>query len=225
MLNKLFESILGTELTINTFLLCTLVSLISGFILSFSHIYKNRTTKSFAVTVALLPLIVQAVIMLVNGNLGTGIAVAGAFSLVRFRSVPGSAKEILSIFMAMAVGLATGVGHIGVALILTVILTLANILYTSLNYGDNGKLTRELKITVPESLNFTEAFNGIFKEYTKEVRLKSVKTTNMGSLYKLMYSVTLKKADSERALINELRTRNGNLEISCNMAPTVSEEL
>ncbi len=225
MSDKIFTSILGTSLTANTFLICSAVSIILGFLLSLSHIYKNRTTKSFAVTVALLPLIVQVVIMLVNGNLGTGIAVAGAFSLVRFRSVPGSAKEILSIFMAMAVGLATGVGNIGVAVVLTIVLTLANILYTHFNYGDNGKFARELKITVPECLNYTEAFKEIFKEYTKEYRIKRVKTTNMGSLYQLTYSIVLKTADSERDLIDKLRTRNGNLEISCNFAPTVSEEL
>lgn len=224
-MENLFTSITSTELNITNFLLCCAVSLFSGFILSLSHNFKNRTTKSFAVTIALLPIIVQVIIMLVNGNLGTGIAVAGAFSLVRFRSVPGSAKEILSIFMAMAVGLATGVGQIAVALVLTLILTGMNLFYTAFNFGDNGKYSRELKITVPEVLNYTECFKEEFNSYVKNVVLKRVKTTNMGSLYQLTYALTLNKGIDEREFLDKLRTKNGNLEISLNIHPTVTEEL
>lgn len=222
---KLFSSILGTTLSAGSFFACTIVSVIAGFILALTHIYKNRTTKSFAVTIALLPLIVQVIIMLVNGNLGTGIAVAGAFSLVRFRSVPGSAKEILSIFMAMAVGLSTGVGYIGIAIIFTVILAALNLIYSSLNFGDTARCSREIKITVPESLNYTEAFEDLFKEYTSYNLLKRVKTTNMGSLYQLTYSIKLKNQSKERELIDKLRCRNGNLEILCNYHPSITEEL
>ena len=225
MLNNLFSSVSGTELTAVSFLICTAVSLFSGLILAFSHTYRNRSTKSFSVTVALLPLIVQVVIMLVNGNLGTGIAVAGAFSLVRFRSVPGSAKEILSIFMAMAAGLATGVGHIGIAVIFSVIAVCFNLIYTYFGLGDNSKTARELKITVPESLNFTNAFDDLFKEYTSTSQLKKVKTTNMGSLYQLTYAINLKNADTEMEFIDKLRCRNGNLEIQSAYHPTVTEEL
>lgn len=224
-MDKIFSSVLGTDLTANSFLLCTAASLILGFLLSITHLFKNRTTKSFALTVALLPLIVQIIIMLVNGNLGTGIAVAGAFSLVRFRSVPGNAREILSIFMSMAVGLATGVGYIGVAIIFTVILVLMNVIYNALNFGDASKNCRELRITIPESLNYTEAFNDIFSEYTASNKLIRVKTTNMGSLYKLTYSLRLKNVNTEKEFIDKLRTRNGNLEICCNYSPTVNEEL
>ena len=188
MYNLIFGSVLGDTLTAKTFLICSFASLILGFLLSLTQMYKNRSTKSFAVTVALLPLIVQVIIMLVNGNLGTGIAVAGAFSLVRFRSVPGSAKEILSIFMAMAVGLATGVGYIGISIIFTFLLIFANFVYSFFNFGDSTKYTRELKITIPENMNYTDAFSDIFKEFTTENHLKRVKTTNMGSLYQLTYS-------------------------------------
>ena len=163
--------------------------------------------------------------MLVNGNLGTGIAVAGAFSLVRFRSVPGRAREILSIFMAMAVGLSTGVGYVGIAVIFTFILVACNLLYTKFNFGDTAKYNRELKITVPESLNYTEAFDTVFNDFTRDCRLKKVKTANMGSLYQLYYSVALKADANEREFLDALRCRNGNLEISLNYAPTVSEEL
>lgn len=225
MLDKIFSSVLSGNLTAVAFLTCTIVSLIGGFLLSLSHMYKNRSTKSFAVTIALLPLIVQVIIMLVNGNLGTGIAVAGAFSLVRFRSVPGSAREILSIFMAMAVGLATGVGYIGVAALLTLILILMSLLYNAFDFGDNAKSSREIRITIPETLNFTSAFDDLFKEYTSLHNLKKVKTTNMGSLYQLTYSVKLKDPQKEMEFIDKLRCRNGNLEIQSNYHPTVTEEL
>jgi len=223
--DKIFASILGSNLTPKNFLICTATSLICGFLLSLAHLYKNRSTKSFTITIALLPLIVQIIIMLVNGNLGTGIAAAGAFSLVRFRSVPGSAKEILSIFMAMAVGLATGVGYIGVSIIFTAILVIMSLVYTSLNFGDNTKNSRELRITVPESLNFTNAFDDVFKEFTVSHQLKRVKTTNMGSLFQLTYSIKLKNSEKEMEFIDKLRCRNGNLEIQSSYHPTITEEL
>ena len=223
--NNIFSSILETNITANSFITCSVTSLISGFLLSLSHMFKNRSTKSFAVTIALLPLIVQVVIMLVNGNLGTGIAVAGAFSLVSFRSVPGSAREILGIFMAMAVGLASGVGFVGIAAILTVILVIMSLLYTALNFGDTAKNSRELKITIPESINYTDAFKDIFAEYTTMNQLKKVKTTNMGSLYQLTYSIKLKNPEKEMEFIDKLRCRNGNLEIQSNYHPTITEEL
>ena len=154
-----------------------------------------------------------------------GVAIAGAFSLVRFRSVPGNAREILSIFMAMAVGLATGVGYVGVAIIFTLLLILANFLYSHSGFGETGKNNREIKITVPEDLNYSTAFSEVFEKYTKQFDLKRVKTTNMGSLYRLTYSVVLRNINEEKEFLDALRTRNGNLEIICNYSPTVSEEL
>ncbi|MGN0493956.1 MAG: DUF4956 domain-containing protein [Acutalibacteraceae bacterium] len=215
MLNSVFSSVMTSGITPKAFAVCTAVSLLCGLILSLSHMFRNPSSKSFAVTTALLPVIVQVVIMLVNGNLGTGIAVAGAFSLVRFRSAPGSAREILSIFTAMAAGLATGVGYIGIAVIFTVILCLANIIYTATGFGEMVGFERELKITVPEDLNYTDMFEDLFKEHTSYHRLKSVKTSNMGSLYKLTYSLRLKNPQSEKELIDGMRCRNGNLEIVC----------
>lgn len=215
MLNSAFSSIMTSGITPKAFAVCTAVSLLCGLILSLSHMFRNPSSKSFAVTTALLPVIVQVIIMLVNGNLGTGIAVAGAFSLVRFRSAPGSAREILSIFTAMAAGLATGVGYIGIAVIFTVILCLANIIYTVTGFGESVSLERELKITVPEDLNYTDMFEDLFKEYTSYHRLKSVKTSNMGSLYKLSFSLRLKNPQNEKELIDGMRCRNGNLEIVC----------
>ncbi|MEE1239131.1 MAG: DUF4956 domain-containing protein [Acutalibacteraceae bacterium] len=225
MLNSAFSSIMTEGITPSSFAICTAVSLLCGLILSLSHSFKNPSTKSFAVTTALLPVIVEVVIMLVNGNLGTGIAVAGAFSLVRFRSAPGSAREILSIFTAMAAGLATGVGYVGIAIIFTLILSFANILYTLSGFGEGANTERELRITVPEDLNYTDMFEDLFKEHTSYHKLKSVKTTNMGSLYKLTYTLRLKNQENEKALIDAMRCRNGNLEIVSSYRMGVSEEL
>lgn len=212
-------------ITPESFAICTAVSLLCGLILSLAHMFRNPSTKRFAVTIALLPVIVEVIIMLVNGNLGTGIAVAGAFSLVRFRSALGSAREILSIFTAMAAGLATGVGYIGVAIIFTVVLSLCNIIYTASAFGEGTNNERELKITVPENLNYTDMFEDLFKEYTSYHRLKSVKTSNMGSLYRLTYNLRLKIAENEKELIDAMRCRNGNLEIVSSYRSGVSEEL
>ena len=225
MLNSAFSSIMTDGITPVSFAICTAVSLLCGLILSLSHSFKNPSSKSFAVTTALLPVIVEVVIMLVNGNLGTGVAVAGAFSLVRFRSAPGSAREILSIFTAMAAGLATGVGYVGIAVIFTVILCLANIVYTLSGFGEGTNNERELKITVPEDLNYTDMYEDIFREYTSYHKLKNVKTSNMGSLYKLTYTLRLKKSDNEKELIDAMRCRNGNLEIVCGYRASNSEEL
>lgn len=221
----MFNSIISGDTSPKSFLICSAVSLVLGCILALAHSYKCRTTTSFSVTVALIPIIVQTIIMLVNGNLGTGIAVAGAFSLVRFRSVPGSAKEILFIFMSMTAGLATGVGYVGIAAIFTLAAILMSIIYEKLQFGSLQNKYKEMKITVPESLNYTDAFDDIFEKYTVKASLKSVKTTNMGSLYKLNYDLQFKSDVNIRDFIDELRTRNGNLEIMINYGPTAAQEL
>lgn len=159
MLNQIFSSILMTDaatgaITIQSMLLCTICSLVLGFAVAWIHIVRNTFTKSFIITLAVLPAIVQMVIMLVNGNLGTGVAVMGAFSLVRFRSVPGSAKEIGSIFLAMAVGLATGTGYLAVAAVFVLIIGAVDILYTISNFGEQSSTQKKLKITIPESLDY-----------------------------------------------------------------------
>ena len=156
---------------------------------------------------------------------GTGVAVAGAFSLVRFRSVPGSAKEILSIFMAMAAGLGTGVGYIGLTAVFVLAACGANILFTVTRFGEQPEGEREIRITVPESLNYTDAFDDLFEEYTAFHRLKKVKTSNMGSLYQLTYTVRLKNPAREKELIDSMRCRNGNLDIISSRCAAVPEEL
>ncbi len=196
------------------FLVATLCSLGLGIFIAFMAGLKGTLSKSMALTLALIPAIVQLVIMLVNGNIGAGIAVAGAFSLVRFRSQPGSGQDITNIFLAMAVGLSTGMGYIGLAVTFTVIITIVNLILRSFNLGGSKGDTRSLKVTVPESLDFEGIFDDIFAEYTEKAELVEVKTSGMGSLYKLNYEVILRKGTSVKNMIDEMRTRNGNLEIS-----------
>lgn len=213
MLN-VFSPIYTDTFTVTSFLICTAISLVLGVLIAFAAKFKTRVSKSFLLTIVLLPSIVQLVIMLVNGSVGTAVAVMGAFSLVRFRSVPGSAKEIVSIFLAMATGLATGMGHIALASLFTIIICLAMVLASLVKLSDKDDLVRELKITVPEDLNYAHAFDDIFKKYTRSSKLLNVKTTNMGSLYKLFYKIELNSEDEIQAFVDDLRCRNGNLEIA-----------
>lgn len=206
----------GTSIiTTGTLALCTLVSLVTGVFISFIFCYRQEKTKSFATTLALLPVIVQVIIMLVNGNLGTGVAVAGAFSLVRFRSMQGNAKDILGIFLSMAVGLATGTDHLLLAGIFTIIVCAATLVYNFVPVGIDDGNEKVLTITIPESLDYGDVFDDIFDKFTTKAKLEQVKTTNMGSLFKLRYNIIIKKGMSEKELLDELRVRNGNLEIIC----------
>lgn len=214
MLN-IFNSIIpDTGVTPAVFIIMVLVSLVLGGLLALIHTYKNDYTKSFVMTLALLPAVVSVVILMVNGNIGAGVAVAGAFSLVRFRSAPGTAREIGAIFAAMGMGLITGMGYIGYAALFTALIGIAMIVYS--NFAMDGKkaLRKILKITIPENLNYSEVFDEILKTYTSSYKLKQVKTSNMGSLFKLSYEIVLNDPSIEKEFIDKLRTRNGNLEIS-----------
>lgn len=231
MLNNLFKGIFDTStqtvISPSNFFLCIGTALFIGLILSFVYTYKNKYTKSFVITLSLLPSIVCAIILMVNGNIGAGVAVAGSFSLVRFRSAPGTAKEIGSIFLAMGAGLITGMGYITYALLFTLILGLLNIIYIRIGIGEkrHGHLDKTMNITIPEDLNYAEVFNDIFEKYTKNYELIRVKTTNMGSLFKLTYNLTLNNLSDEKNFIDDLRCRNGNLEISSSIQETSSYEL
>ena len=220
MLDTLFSPIFSGTFTISSYLICTATSLVLGAIIAFASGFRSRQSKSFLLALFLLPAIVQTVIMLVNGSVGTAVAVMGAFSLVRFRSAPGSAKEIVSIFLAMAAGLATAVGYVALAAIIVIIICLVIICANFVNIKEKDDLFRELRITIPESLNYAHEFDDLFDKYTKESKLLNVKTTNMGSLYKLIYKIRLNKEDDIQDFINDLRCRNGNLEISIMIPPT-----
>ena len=211
----MLNSILGTELTLTSFLICTGVSLLLGVGTALVAGYRSRSTQSLAVTLAILPAVVQAVIMLVNGSIGAGIAVAGAFSLVRFRSAPGTAREIAAIFLAMAIGLATGMGYVGLAVLLFLILAGVMLALTVLRFGQKEDAGRILKITIPEDLDYDELFDDLFERYTTAHTLEKVKTTNMGTLYELRYRITLRQEPVPKVFLDELRCRNGNLNITC----------
>ena len=223
----LFDSDLIAVISVSDFLLCLCSALVLGVILAVGYMYKTRYTKSFVVTLALLPAVVCVVIMMVNGNVGTGVAVAGAFSLVRFRSVPGTAKEIGTLFLAMGAGLIAGMGYIAYAFLFTIIMSLIFFLYNLLDFGatKNASVYKTLNITVPESIDYSEIFDDIFKEYTTSAELARVKTTNMGSLFRLTYHIRLKDASKEKEMIDQIRCRNGNLEISISKQETVVTEL
>ncbi len=231
MFDKLFKGLFDAELTnvisVTDFLLCLGFSLVLGLIMAFAYMYRTRYTKSFVVTLALLPAVVCIVIMLVNGNVGTGVAVAGAFSLVRFRSVPGTAKEICTLFLAMGAGLICGMGYLGFAVLFTVIMSIMFVIYTRIDFGSKKQAAtfKTLTVTIPEDLDYTEIFDDIFSEYTSQFDLVRVKTTNMGSLFKLTYNITLKDADKEKKMIDKIRCRNGNLEIVISKQETTVTEL
>lgn len=212
----LFDTTATSVISVSQFVLCIAVSLVIGGALAWVYAFRSKYTASFVVTLALLPAVVCIVIMMVNGNVGAGVAVAGAFSLVRFRSVPGTAKEIGTIFLAMAAGLIAGMGYLGYAVLFSLIMGIVMLLLNILGVGTHQKDTKDktLKITIPEDLNYGSAFDDVFEKYTDKCEIVSVKTSNMGSLYKLTYHLNLKDISQEKAFLDELRCRNGNLEIS-----------
>lgn len=231
MIDNLFRGLFDTDMTVvitpGEFLTCLGVSLGIGLILAALYQYHTRYTRSFVVTLALLPAVVCVVIMMVNGNVGTGVAVAGTFSLVRFRSAPGTAREICAIFLAMAAGLIAGMGYLGYAVLCTLVLGGAELLFRMLSAKADGgaSLYKTLHITIPEDLDYSDVFDEPLREFTREYELTSVKTTNMGSLFRLTYNITLRDSRTEKSLIDRLRCRNGNLEITVSKQETAIGEL
>ena len=222
---NLYDAVVG--ITLRSFMSCLGAALVLGIVLALVYCFRSTHSRSFAVTLALLPATVAAVIMLVNGNLGAGVAVAGTFSLVRFRSTPGTAKEIGAIFLAMAVGLACGMGYPSFAVVFGAIMCIMSLVLNLIGFGGarNAAKSRVLKITVPEDLDYPTIFDDLFSKYTTQVKLVSVKTTNMGSLNRLTYELTMRETGSEKAFIDELRCRNGNLEISMSLPVQDSREV
>lgn len=227
----MLDSILSTStaaasIDLTGILICTAASLVLGLVVAFVHMYHNTYSKSFILTLVMLPILVQSVIMLVNGNLGTGMAVLGAFSLVRFRSVAGGAREISSIFWAMGIGLATGMGYVVYGALFSAVIAVVIIILVTVRFGGRKNTAeKQLKIVIPEDLDYNGIFDDIFKKYTYEARLERVKTTNMGSLYELVYHVMFKDVNDEKDVIDELRRRNGNLTITCGRITANRDEL
>ncbi len=229
----LFQSVFDTSTSTTTsiavgdFLICVCAALVLGLVIALFYKYRTRTSKSYLVTLTLLPAIVSVIIMMVNGNIGAGVAVAGTFSLVRFRSAPGTAKEIAALFLAMAAGLMAGMGYIGYAAVFVLIIGAVMCLLTQSSFGEKtgAETHKTLRITIPEDLDYAGVFDDLFDEYTASWKLLNVKTSNMGSLFKLKYDIDLKDPASEKEFIDKLRCRNGNLEISSSIEAAKTAEL
>lgn len=224
----MFTSILtntSAGLSVAAVMICIAVSLVSGILLAMAYRMTEHPSKGFTVTVAILPAIVMLVILLVNGNLGAGVAVAGSFSLVRFRSMPGKASDILIIFIAMALGLCTGMGYVWLALAAAVLFAAVwcACMKTSLFDADSGY--RQLRVTIPEDLDYVTVFDDLFAEYTKKAEIQSVRTVNLGTLYQITYDIELKDTAREKEFLDGVRVRNGNLSVISSHSANLSMEL
>lgn len=212
MLNSIFTGV-GSSIDLISILICVICSVFLGLIVAFTYKTTSKYSKNFLITLSMLPLLVEAVIIMVNGNLGTSVAILGAFGLVKFRSLPGTSKEILFVFFTMTIGLACGMGHIFYATIITFIGCGLILLFSRVNIFELNGSMKTLKVSMPEDLDYTNVFDDIFKKYANKVEIEKVKTTNMGSLYELTYRVSLKARINEKKFIDDLRVRNGNLKI------------
>ena len=216
--SSVIESVTGS-MAVSSAAMCTVASIIFGVVIACAYVFSygrnsgHRYSKNFVITLVLLPIIVQVVIALVNGNLGTGVAIMGAFSLVRFRSIPGTAKEICAIFFAMATGVATGMGYITYGVMFVIVVAVLMLIMGRVSFVGTRTADRQLRVTIPENLDYTEVFDEVFDEYTASNVLNRVKTTNMGSMYELTYNIRLKDEKKEKEFIDALRIRNGNLTI------------
>ena len=211
----MLESIFTTNnLTISDLLICSGVSLVLGFIIAIVHKITSKYSKNFLITLTVLPILVMTIIFMTNGNLGTSIAIVGAFSLVRFRSLPGTSKEIMSIFFSMTIGLAMGMGAIIFAIIMTILVSLVIIILSKTKFGEKNSNEKILKVVLPEDMDYETVFDEVFKKYLNNYKLNNVKTINMGSLFELSYTINEKNDISEKQFIDDIRVRNGNLKVS-----------
>lgn len=222
---NLFGSILTGDFTLMQFMIVIVASLVLGFIVSLAFMFRNTYSKSFITALILIPAIETVVILLVNDNLGVGLSVAGSFALIRFRSIKGNAKELVSIFLVMSIGILCGTGYVTLGAIFTLLLCVVMVALVLVNFGKQPSSEKYLKITIPESLNYDEVFNEILRKYTNSYELISIKTLNLGSLFRIEYHISLKNNKNIKKMIDELRTRNGNLEIMCSSLASDREEL
>ena len=223
----MFESLIPvTGLTVGSALICLGASIVLGAVAAlFYRVNNSRASKNLMVSLVILPALVQAVIMLVNGSVGAGIAVMGAFNLVRFRSTPGNSRDICYIFYAMGIGLATGMGYVAFAAMLTIVVGAALLILSFIPAFAATKQMKLLKIVIPEDLDYTGCFDDIFSEYCSKSTLVLAKTVSMGTLYELRYEVSLKDISKEKEMIDKIRCRNGNLTVSCGLLPKDHDEL
>ncbi len=222
-----FDPITGQvqAMTNEQMLACVGTAVGLGLLVAIAYWLGGRVSKPLAVSLIVLPVIVQTVIMMVNGNVGAGVAVMGAFSLVRFRSVPGSAREISFIFLAMAVGLATAMGFLGFAALITVVVGAVLVAFSKLPSGFGQTNEKLLRVVMPEDLDYSGVFDDIFRDYTKSCVVEKVKTTNLGSMFEVSYIIVLKDPKQEKAMIDAIRCRNGNLTIICSRYTAPNDQL
>ena len=217
-MNYMFNSIIGDSLTITSACICFISALVLGVFISFIHMKTTKYSKNFIVSLSVMPLIVSMIIIMVNGNLGTSVAIVGAFSLIRFRSIPGNSKEIVSVFLAMSVGLAIGMGQVLFASLGTITIGLVLLLLSMSKFGTEATKFKTLDILIPEDLDYDTVFDKVLTKYTNQFEIIKVKTSNMGSLYELKYKMEMKKDVKEKEFIDKLRVLNGNLKISISKA-------
>ena len=211
----MFNSVIPNAMTLSAFLMCIFAALVLGVLTALVFSFRNKHSGSLILALAVLPPIVTMVIMMVNGNIGAGLAVAGTFSLVRFRSAPGTAREICGLFMSTAIGITCGMGFIGIAAVFFLVMAVFLVLLSLFRFGETAASSRQLKITIPENLDYDGLFDDIFEKYTSRHELVRVKTTNMGTLYELTYTINLKTPEVSKQFIDDIRCRNGHLNIIC----------
>lgn len=226
MTKSIFSSTLNNiTVTLPEYLIALSVALLLGIVIAAVGRFRSKQTRSLSIAIVLLPPIVQTIIMLVNREFGAGLAVAGAFGLVRFRSAPASARDMVLIALSVAVGLACGMGLVGIAAILTLVVLFMLFILTFTDFGSSPARERNLRIVIPETLNYTKVFDEVFEQYTTRCELTRVKTTNLGSLFQLQYDIMLKDPAKEKEFIDELRVLNGNLEITVSSPDSGSKEI
>ena len=221
MLGNIFSVVKATE-SVQNCLLCVGVAIVLGIVISYTHKATTKTTPNFLLTLGILPVLVEVIILLASGQVEVSLAVAGAFSLVRFRSMPGNSKEIVSVFWAMAIGSALGLGYIWLSVVITIIVAILMFVYTSILNKSTDNSQRRLKVVIPENLDYDDVFKDLLKKYTKEYELRKAKTTNMGSTYELTYLISLKNGIKEKQFMDDIRVRNGNMTVLLER-PEISE--
>jgi len=210
-----FNSIIQATMTLPVFFICTGAAAVLGVLNALVFSFKSHHSSSLTLTLAVLPPVVAMVIMMVNGNIGTGVAIAGAFALVRFRTVPGTAKEITGIFLSMAIGLTCGKGHVAIAAVFFAFIAVFVLILLAVRFGEASSSYRYLTIEIPENLDYEGLFDDLLAKYSSRYELVKVRTVNMGTIFELTYEIRLKSADVSKEFLDEIRCRNGNLKVVC----------
>lgn len=217
MLETILSSTAGESLTFMNTIIIIAASIILGIVISLVYIKTHKKegyAPSFTVTLIMLPVIISIIILLVGNNVARAFSLAGAFSIIRFRSAPGDPKDISYVFFTLAVGLACGMGYVGYATIFTIVLCGVMMALDIIKFATPKSNCMQLKIIVPENLNYEELFDDILTEYTSDWKMERVRTKEFGALFELTYRVNIKEEASKKKFIDELRCKNGNLNIS-----------